>query len=165
MQSSPKRYIVETEGETEEETNKENDEMSGWRKILPDPIRRGTKRGQSPQLSLHSNYMCRQRNREKSDHALLKPYSNCFSPPPEASQCELVLLNAFWDHMQKLIPLTLLLRGGGTLCPPLRFFVLNPNRRGLGVAKILFLFLHISKEEACEIFLDQKPIQNTLELL
>ena len=32
--------------------------------------------------------------------------------------------------------LTLLLRGGGTLCPPLRFFAFYPNRRGLGVAEI-----------------------------
>ena len=27
-------------------------------------------------------------------------------------------------------------KGGGTLCPPLRFFAYNPIRRGLGVAQI-----------------------------
>ena len=32
--------------------------------------------------------------------------------------------------------LTLLLRGGGTLCPSQRFFALNPNRRSPGVTKI-----------------------------
>ena len=33
--------------------------------------------------------------------------------------------------------LTLLLRGVGHIVPPLRFFAFNPNRRGLGVAKIV----------------------------
>ena len=27
-------------------------------------------------------------------------------------------------------------KGGGHIVPPLRFFAFNPNRRGLGVAKI-----------------------------
>ena len=52
-------------------------------------------------------------------------------------------------------------KGEHIVPPPLRFFAFNPNRRVLGVAKIL----HISKEEACEKFLDQKPTENILELL
>ena len=47
--------------------------------------------------------------------------------------------------------------------PPLRFFAFYPNRRGRRVAQITDL--NVSKEEACEKFLDPKPTENILELL